>query len=141
MPGEGAFMKNSRLGCVEDFAGLGNARQHALRELRELDELLAVGPLRHAAKAVHALRDIGLKPDPALLAVVGAVDPGFGLSLEHVRDTRVGELGEFCAIDRLALFLVDQHGAQRFAARNTAGVRRQDAIAAVLHGFSPDRLR
>ena len=112
---------------------LRDARHHPLRELGELDELLAERALRYAAEAVHALRKVGLKSDAPLLAVIGAVDPGFGLLRQHVGNARIGKLVEPGAVDRLALLLVEQHGAQRLAAWNAAGVRRQNAIGAVLH--------
>ena len=73
-------------------ARLRDARHHPLGELRKLDELLAVRPLRHAARSVHALRDVGLKSDTPLLAVIGAVDPDLGFLVQHVRDARIGEL-------------------------------------------------
>ena len=62
-----------------------DARQHALGELRELDEFLAVGPLRDAAKPLHPLRDIGLEADPALLAVIGAIDSNLSLLGDDMR--------------------------------------------------------
>ena len=113
-------------------------RQHPLRELRELDEFPAEGSLRHAAEPVHALRDIGLEADTRLLAVIGAVDADLGFLREHVGDAPIHELIELGLVHRLALFLVDEHDAERFAARNAAGVRRQDAVDTMLHRRPPD---
>ena len=53
----------------------------------------AEGPLQLAAEAGHALRNIGLETDPALLAVVGDVDAGLALLLHHVGDTLVDHVG------------------------------------------------
>ena len=132
------FQLADRLRRVEHLAVVRNARHHPLRELRELDELLAEGPLRHAAETVHALRDVGLKADTRLLAVIGAVDPDLGFLREHVGDARIHELVEPGPVDRLALLLVDEHGAERLAARDAAGMRRQDAVDTMLHRGPPD---
>jgi hypothetical protein len=110
-----------------------NARQHPLGELRKLDELLAVAPLRYAAETIHALRNIGLEADSPLLAVIGAVDADLGFPREHVRDPRIRELVQPGPVHRLAQLLVDQHGPERLAARNAAGVRRQDTVDTALH--------
>ena len=50
-----------------------------------------------------------------------------------MRDASVGEFVEFGPVHRLALLLVDQHGSKRLAARNAAGVCRQNAIGTALH--------
>src|SRR5262249_49132404 len=122
---------------IEHLAVVGNARQHPLRELRKLDELPAVAPLRDAAEAVHALRDVGLKADARLLAIIGAVDAHLGLFRHHMRHARLLQLLELRPIDRPSLLLVDQHGPERLAAGNAAGVRRQDTVAAALHRGLP----
>jgi hypothetical protein len=108
-------------------------RQHPLRELRELDEFPAEGSLRHAAEPVHALRDIGLEADTRLLAVIGAVDPDLGFLREHVGDAPIHERIEPGLVHRL----VEEHGAERLAARNAAGMRRQDAVGTMLHRGPP----
>src|SRR5262249_22161311 len=122
-----------RLRRVEHLAVVRDARQHPLRELRKLDELLAEPPLRYAAEAVHALRNIGLEADPRLLAVIGAVDADLGFLLEHVRNARIRELIELGLVYPLALLLVDQQRPERLAAPDAAGVRRPDAVDTVLH--------
>jgi len=38
--------------------------------------ILAVGSIRHAAEAAHALRHVGLEADPPPLAVIDLVDAG-----------------------------------------------------------------
>ena len=132
------FQLADRLRRVEHLAVVRNARQHPLRELRELDEFPAEGPLRHAAEPVHALRDVGLEADTRLLAVIGAVDADLGFFREHVRDARIHERIEPGLVHRLALFLVEEHGAERLAARDAAGMRRQDAVDTMLHRGPPD---
>ena len=132
------FQRADRLRRVEHLAVVRNARQHPLRELRELDELPAEGSLRHAAEPVHALRDIGLEADTRLLAVIGAVDADFGFLREHVGDAPIHERIELGLVHRLALFLVEEHGAERLAARDAAGMRRQDAVDTMLHRGPPD---
>src|SRR5262245_34529767 len=122
-----------RLGRVEHLAVVRDARQHPLRELRKLDELLAEPPLRYTAEAVHALRNIGLEADPRLLAVIGAVDADLGFLREHVRNARIRELIELGLVYGLALLLVDQQRPERLATRDAASVRRQDPVNTVLH--------
>ena len=127
-----------RLRRVEHLAVVRNARQHPLRELRKLDEFLAERPLRHAAETIHALRDVGLEADTRLLAVIGAVDAHLRLFREHVGDARIHERVEAGPVDRVAAFLVEEHGAERLAARDAAGMRRQDAVDTALHRGPPD---
>jgi hypothetical protein len=49
-------------------------------------------------------------------------------------DTLLDRLIEPGLVDWPALFLIDQHRAERFAARQATGVRDQYAVGAVLHG-------
>jgi hypothetical protein len=56
-----------------------------------------------------------------------------GFLREHVRHARIRELVELGPVHRPAQLLVDQHGPERLAAGNAAGVRRQDAVGAALH--------
>ena len=65
------------------------------------------GPLRNAAEPGHALRYVGLKADPALLAVAGDVDAGFALLLEHVGDALLDRFDNFALIDRPASLVLD----------------------------------
>jgi hypothetical protein len=122
-----------RLGRVEHLAGLRDALHHPLGEFRELDEFPAERPARFAAESVHALGHVGLKADPALLAVIGDVDADFGLFFHDVGNAIVRQLVDFLAIDPFALFLVDQHRAQGFTARHAAGMRGEDSFVAEFH--------
>src|SRR4029077_5559775 len=135
----GVFELADRLGTAEHLSGLRKTRHELLREQRQLDPLAAEGPLRLAAEAGHALRNIGLETDPALLAVVGDIDAGLALLLHHVGDTGVDHFGEFALIDRFACLVGDQQVIKLLAARQAAGVGDQDVIDALVHDNPPFR--
>jgi hypothetical protein len=113
---------------VVDLADTGRqALEEPLGELRERRPVLAIGPVRHAAEAAHALRHVGLKADPALFAIVDLVDADLHLLVEDVGDARLDGLFQRGGLNRLAGFLVDQHAPERFAPRQTAGMGHEDA--------------
>ena len=124
-------------GASNTLLCLRNARQHALGEVGKLDELLAEGALGDAAEAAHALRHVGLETDAALLAVIGDVDAGLRLLLQHVGDARFDRLAQLGLVHRLALLLIEQQGAERLGAREAADVRGQNAFVTALHGCAP----
>ena len=115
---------------------LGRIREAAHQvgqQLRELLELAAAAALRHAGEAGHALRHVGLEPDPALLAVVADVDAGVHLRLDDVADRLVHLVGQHLGVVRLAFLLRHQQVGQLFVARQAADMGGEDAVAAENH--------
>ncbi len=112
---------------------IGKAPHQVARQLGKLLELAAAAPFRYAGEARHALRHVGLKSDPPLLAVIADIDAGLHLPLDDVADRLVHFGGEQLRIVGLALLLRHQQLAQRLVARQAADVRGEDAIAAEKH--------
>ena len=54
------------------------------------------------------LRHVGLKADPALLAVIGDIDAGPALLLHHVSDALLDHVVEFGLVDLFAGLVGDQ---------------------------------
>ncbi len=125
-----------RLGAAEHLAGLGQAGLEFLGEQRQLDPLAAERPLRFAAETGHALRHVGLKTHPALLAIIGNIDAGPALLLHHMGDALLDSVLELGLVDRLAGLVGDQEIVELRAARQTAGVRDQDVVDALVHDVS-----
>ena len=169
MPGDGAVMKRSANGLpspamrlkardlaldrrgvvIVQFAlrfrrvllpaDVRKAAREILHQLGELLELAAAAALRFAGKARHALRHVGLKADPLLLAVVADVDAGFFLLGDHMADRLVHFGVELRRVVAFAGFAPDQKLAQRFAARQAADMGGEDAVAADNHGTGSGR--
>ena len=101
-----------------------------MHQFGEFLELAAAPALRFAAEARHALRHVGLKADPLLLAVVADIDARFLLLDDDVAD-RLFHFGiEQLLVVAFARLALDQKLAQRFVARQAADMGCQDAIAA-----------
>ena len=159
MPGDGAVMKLSanaladltaslkRLSSAVDRAEVRSARfvvppayvllladggkapHQQCDQFGKLLEFLAAPALRHAGKAGHALRHIGLETDALLFAVVADVDAG-GLLMVHDIADRAVHLGvEFLVVVGRAGLLPDQQVGQLFIARQAANVGGQNAVA------------
>ena len=124
-------------GRIEHLAGSRNARQHLLGEQWKLDEFLGIGPLRRAPEPGHALRYVCLETDPTLLAVIGDVHSGLALLGQHVSDPTLDQPVEPLLVHRASGFVLDQHVTQFVAARQTADMRGQDAIDALVHETPP----
>src|SRR6516162_4659258 len=125
------------LGRIVHFADLAKALHHSLGELGILDEFPTVRPFRDAPEAAHPLSDVGLEPNASLFAVIDDIDAGFRLLLQNVQDPQA-DVGLQCAVvDRLAGLLVDQHLTERLAARDAAGMRRQNSVRARMHLAPP----
>ncbi len=113
-----------RLGRVLLAADIGETPRQIGRQFGKLLELAAAAAFRFAAEARHALRHIGLKADPLLLAVVAAVDAGFLLSGDHMPDRPVHLGVELLRVIAFAGLALDQKIAERFVARQAADMRR-----------------
>ena len=75
--------------CLRGVEDLGSHHAPRLQhpgKIRELTQVLRSRPLALAAKPAHALRHIGLKTDPGLLAVVANIDPSLKLLLHNMLD-------------------------------------------------------
>src|SRR6516162_8883986 len=125
------------LGRIEHFADLAKALHHSLGESGILDEFPTVRPFRDAPEAAHPLSDVGLEPNASLFAVIDDIDAGFRLLLQNVQDPQADVGLECAAVDRLAGLLVDQHLTERLAARDAAGMRRQNSVRADIHLAPP----
>ena len=60
--------------------------------------------------------------------------------LQHVGNAPLYLGGQRCFVDPPSELFLDQHFSQRFAARQAANMRHQDAIRAALHRLSPPML-
>ena len=115
-----------RVGAEDGAVGL-----RVERELLEVEQVVA---RRAAAEAAHALCRIGRIARTRLLAVAADVDPAFELPLDDMPGAGADRRAELRRVDRLAVILPDQQGAQRRAAHQTACVRGEDPFVATTHG-------
>jgi hypothetical protein len=84
------------------------------------------------------LRDIGLKADALLFAVIADVDAGFFLLFDDMAH-RLVHLGvEGCSIDWFAGLALDEELGKRLTARQAADMGRKYALAARDHGLTPE---
>jgi len=113
--GVSVFDVGDSLGRVKHSADLAEALHHPVGELGILNEFLTISPFRDATEAAHPLRDVRLKPDAPLFAIIDDIDTGFRLLLQHVRDAQVDAGLQRAVLDWLAGLLVDQHLAERRA--------------------------
>ena len=109
---------------------IGKAPHQIADQLGKLLELAAAAALRHAGKARHALRHVGLETDPPLLAVIADVDAGFHLLADDVAHRLVHFVGEHRRVEFFAVLLLDQKVAQRLVARQAADMGGENTVAA-----------
>ena len=110
-------------------------RETALELLHQFGEFLefaSAPPLRHAGKAAHALRHIGLEADPLLLAVIADVDAGGSLLLHNVANGFVHLRGHLLGVEFSPLLAHQQIG-QLLIARQAADMGGQNAVPAEDH--------
>ncbi len=82
------------------------------------------------AEAGHALRHVGLEPDPLLLAVIADIDAGFFLLGDDVADGLFHLGVELRLVVAFAGLAAHQKLAQSLAARQAADMGGEDAVAA-----------
>ena len=85
------------------------------------------------AEARHPLRHIGLEAHALLLAVVGDVDAGRGLLVDHVLHGAIHLARELSFVDGLAVLAPDQKIGQSLIARQAADVSSQNTFSAQDH--------
>ena len=102
-------------------------------------EFLAHRRFDYAAEARHALRHVGLEPDPLLLAVIADVDAGRGLPLRPRRAPRCPSRRPSRPHRSLAGLAPDQELGQRLVARQAADMGRQNAVAAGISSVNSSR--
>ena len=108
----------------------GKRRFSARHQLGKFLEFAPAPALRHAAKAAHALRHVGLEADALLLAVIADVDAGGRLLVDHVAHRLVHFGGHFGGIEFLARFLAHQQVGKLLVARQAADMGGQNAVPA-----------
>ena len=107
--------------------------EHALGEVREIDEVLIDEGVAGAAEAREPIFHIGGVARLRHFAVVDVVDAGVGLLLHHLRHRFAHARVERGAIDRHALFLGVHHADEVVRPRQAAGVGGQEALGAASH--------
>jgi len=122
-----------RLRRVELLAAAGKPLHQHVREHGKVGKFLRAAPVRLAAETRHAVRHVGLEPDPPLLAVVRDVDAGVELPLEDVRDTVFDRGIERAAIDAFPELGTNEQIVERFAPRQAADMGHQNAVFAFPH--------
>ena len=93
------------------------------------------GRFELAAESGHPLRYVGLKTNPALLAVIGDIDTRPALFLHDMSDALLDHVVELRLIDRLAGLVGDQQIVELGAPRQAAGVRGHYMVDALMHEF------
>ena len=102
-------------------------------QLREFLEIAPAAALGFAREARHALRHVRLEPDPLLLAVIGDIDAGRGLLVDHAMHREIHLARELVFVDRLAVLAADQKIGQGLIARQAADVGGENSFAAEDH--------
>ncbi len=122
-----------RFGGILHAATLGEAELEDLHQFREGFVIASAPPLRFAAEAGHPLRNIGLKTDALLFAIVADIDARLRLLIDNVANGAVHFRGQHFRVDRHALFALDQQFGESLAPRQAAYVRGKNAVLADEH--------
>ena len=107
--------------------------EHALREPRELRQILIDKGVAGPAKAGHPVFDIGGIARFRHLAVIDQVDAGIGLLLDDLGNRFADARRQRGGIDRHAFLLCEHHADQIIGPRQAAGMRRQKPLRPQCH--------
>ena len=122
-----------RFGSILHAASLREtARQH-FEQFRKRFVVTAAATLRLSPKTRHSLRDVGLKADTLLLAVIADIDSGFFLFFDDMTNSGVHRCAKLSWIDSLSLFAADEQLRELIIARQASHMSHQDSIAASNH--------
>jgi hypothetical protein len=94
---------------------------------------VAAAAVRFSSKTGHSLRDVSLKTDTLLLAVVSDVHSGRSLFFDNVPHPSIHGLGELIFINGPSFFAADEQVGKLVAARQTADMSNKDSVAAENH--------
>src|SRR5262249_5544286 len=122
-----------RLGSILHTAALRKTLHQDLDEFWEFLIIAATTPLRFTRKSRHALRDISLKADSLLFAVVTDVDSRRCLFLNDMVDGFIHRLSELLFVYGAAFFALDEQIRKLVIARQAADMCDQNAFPARFH--------
>ena len=109
--------------------------EHLFLKCREFVDVLIDEGVAGAAEAVEPVLDIGGVARLRHLAVIDQVDAGGGLLADEFRDRGFDPRGKRHRVDRNAFLLGVHHFDEVFGPGKAAGMRRQKAVAAAVHGW------
>src|SRR5262249_62205649 len=110
---------------------------HALREPRELREILIEKGVARAGEAGAPVLDVSRIARLRHLAVIDEIDARLGLFLDDLRDSRPYARIERRAVDRHAFFLREHRADEIVGPRQAAGMRRQKSLRPIRHVSLP----
>ena len=128
--------RNRRLVIAYGLARSQRLR-HLLLEDRVALDIAARPALPAPAEPAHAMADIEKERLALLLAVIADIDAGLDLLVDDPAQRRLAQPVEFGRIDRFAAGPPHIKPGQLRRARQTAGMRGQDAVVAALHFLLP----
>ena len=91
-------------------------------------------------KARHAVLDIKREAEPGQLAITDNIHPRLGLFLQHIIEVVCDLFFKRGFIHRFPGFSIDQHLKKSFSARQTANMRGEHTIGAVVHVNPPSSI-
>src|SRR5262249_1785627 len=120
-------------GRILHTAALRKTLHQDFDKLRKFLIIPAAAPLGFTGKSGHALRDIGLKANPLLFAIVNDIDARRRLFLNDMLNRSIHRLCKLFFVHSRALFALDEQIGKLIISRQAADMGDQNAFAACFH--------